>query len=103
MTEKRKPHYRLADIKAAFANPATLNRTTSSKLGAAALSMSDGDVVAVVQGLRPADFDKAMTSYADHTVWQDVYKPAVAGRALYVKFTLDAQEALMLISFKEDD
>jgi motility quorum-sensing regulator / GCU-specific mRNA interferase toxin len=56
-----------------------------------------------VQALSRADFDKAMTSYADPTVWQDVYKPAAAGRALYVKFTLDAQKALMLISFKEND
>jgi motility quorum-sensing regulator / GCU-specific mRNA interferase toxin len=103
MAEKRKPHYPLAAIMAAFANPATLNRTASSKLGARDLGMSDGDVVAVVQALSRADFDKAMTSYADPTVWQDVYKPSAAGRALYVKFTLDAQKALLLISFKDRD
>ena len=28
-------------------------------------------------------------------------KPSVRGRTLYVKFTLDAQQALFLISFKE--
>ena len=33
----------------------------------------------------------------------DVYKPSVEGRTLYVKFTLDAQQALFLISFKEVD
>jgi hypothetical protein len=42
-----------------------------------------------------------MTSVGDHRIWQDVYKPIVAGRELYVKFTLDAQRALLLISFKE--
>jgi hypothetical protein len=42
-----------------------------------------------------------MTSLADHRVWQDVYKPSVRGRTLYVKFTLDARGALFLISFKE--
>ena len=47
------------------------------------------------------DLDKSMTSLADHRVWQDVYKPSVGGRTLYVKFTLDAQRALFLISFKE--
>jgi hypothetical protein len=31
----------------------------------------------------------------------DVYKPSVEGRTLYAKFTLDAQQALFLISFKE--
>ena len=103
MTEKRKPHHSLAVIKAAFADPAMLNRTMSSRSGAAALAMSDSDVVAVVQALSRADFDKAMTSHADHTVWQDVYKPTVAGRDLYVKFTLDARKMLLLISFKEND
>ena len=42
-----------------------------------------------------------MTSIADHRVWQDVYRPRVKERELYVKFTLDSQGALLLISFKE--
>lgn len=42
-----------------------------------------------------------MTSHADHRVWQDVYRPKAAGTGLYVKFTLDAQQVLFLISFKE--
>jgi hypothetical protein len=32
--EKRSPHYLLTDIKAAFDNPATLNRSFASKQGA---------------------------------------------------------------------
>ena len=54
------------------------------------MDMDDNAVVAVIQGLNPRDFDKSMTSMADHRVWQDVYKPSVDGRTLYVKFTLDA-------------
>ena len=42
-----------------------------------------------------------MTSHADHTIWQDVYKPRAGNQTLYVKFTLDAQQTLLLISFKE--
>jgi hypothetical protein len=42
-----------------------------------------------------------MTSIADHRIWQDVYKPQVGARTLYVKFTLDARAAPLLISFKE--
>lgn len=99
--EKRKPHYSLDDVKEAFADPAKLNRTFSSKLGADDLGMDDRDVVAVIQNLSVADFDKSMTSVADHTVWQDVYKPTVAERTVYVKFTLDKQKELLLISFKE--
>jgi hypothetical protein len=36
-------------------------------------------------------------------VRQDVYKPLVDGRELYVKFTLDGQGGLLLISFKENE
>jgi motility quorum-sensing regulator/GCU-specific mRNA interferase toxin len=99
--EKRKPHYEPAKIKAAFADAASLNRTYSSKQGADDLDMDDVAVVAVIQGLSGSDFDKSMTSMADHRIWQDVYKPSVDGRELYVKFTLDAGQELLLISFKE--
>ncbi len=99
--EKRKQHYALADIKAAFADLSSLNRSFVSKQGADNLGMDDSEVVAVIQALTLADFEKSMTSMADHKIWQDVYKPIVGGRTLYVKFTVDAQDALFLISFKE--
>jgi motility quorum-sensing regulator/GCU-specific mRNA interferase toxin len=99
--EKLKPHYGLAAVKAAFADASSLNRSFVSKQGADELDMDDAAVVAVIQGLSASDFDKSMTSMADHRVWQDVYKPSVGGRMLYVKFTLDARQALFLISFKE--
>lgn len=99
--EKRKPHYSLDAIRAAFADPNSINRTVSAEEGAADLGMDDLDVVAVIQALSHADFEKSMTSMADHTVWQDVYKPTVAERTIYVKFTLDQQKELLLISFKE--
>ena len=99
--EKLKPHYGLVAVKAAFADASSLNRSFVSKQGAGELDMDDAAVVAVIQGLSASDFDKSMTSMADHRVWQDVYKPSVGGRMLYVKFTLDARQALFLISFKE--
>ena len=99
--EKRRPHYALAVVKAAFADPATLNRSFVSKQGADALAMDDAAVVATIQALAAADLEKSMTSYADHRIWQDVYRPKASGTELYVKFTLDAQQALFLISFKE--
>lgn len=100
VTEKRKPQYSLAAIKAAFADPATLNRSFVSKQGADALGMDDAAVVATIQALGMADFVKSMTSHADHRVWQDVYRPTAAGTALYIKFMVDSQKALFLISFK---
>jgi motility quorum-sensing regulator/GCU-specific mRNA interferase toxin len=97
--EKLKPHYQLAAVKAAFADASRLNRSFVSKQGAD--GMDDAAVVEVIQAFNPADFDKSMSSIADHRVWQDVYKPRVGGRTLYVKFTRDARDALFLISFKE--
>ena len=99
--EKRKPHYPLGEIQAALADVKKLNRSFVSKQGADELGMDDEAVVAVIQGLSHKDFEKSMTSMADHKVWQDVYKPRIGGRTLYVKFTLDARQAPLLISFKE--
>ena len=63
--------------------------------------MDDHEVVEVIRGLRAQDFEKSMPSDVDPTIWQDVYKPVIDGRELYVKFTRDAQGGLLLISFKE--
>ena len=63
--------------------------------------MDDNEVVAVIQALTLADFEKSMTSIADSKTWQDVYKPKAKGRQLYIKFTHDARKELFLISFKE--
>jgi motility quorum-sensing regulator/GCU-specific mRNA interferase toxin len=41
-----------------------------------------------------------MTSFADHTVWQDVYYVPHEEAVLYVKFTVDA-EGHLVISLKE--
>jgi motility quorum-sensing regulator/GCU-specific mRNA interferase toxin len=92
--EKRKPHFDLVDIKAAFADSATLNRSFVSKQGARALGIDDARVVATIQTLSATDFEKSMTSHADHRNWQDVYRPKVDGTELYVKFTLDARRTL---------
>jgi motility quorum-sensing regulator/GCU-specific mRNA interferase toxin len=92
--EKRRPHYSLADIKAAFADPATLNRSFVSKQGADALKMDGEAVIAVIQALKRADFVKSMTSYVSNQIWQDVYGPMLGGTKLYVKFTIDAMGAL---------
>ncbi|WP_412548120.1 type II toxin-antitoxin system MqsR family toxin [Pseudomonas sp. PDM22] len=60
---------------------------------------STEQVLAVITGLTSADFYKSMTTYADHSIWQDVYRPWVNGRQAYVKLTL--QGDLLIVSFKE--
>lgn len=101
MTENRKPRYPIATLKAAFADPTALNWTFAARQGAVALGLGAGGVIDVVQSLSLGDLDKSMTSYVNPRTWQDVYKPRINGRVLYVKFTLDARKELLLISFKE--
>ena len=64
--------------------------------------MDEQAVVDAIAHLTARDFDKSMPSNIDHAVWQDVYKPVVEGRELYMKFTIDTREKLLLISFKEN-
>ena len=47
----------------------------------------------------PTDFYKSMTTYADHTIWQDVYRPTTAAGDLYLKLTVI--DDLLIVSFKE--
>jgi motility quorum-sensing regulator / GCU-specific mRNA interferase toxin len=101
--EKRKPHYPLTRIKAAFSDVGRLNRTMSAAEGAENLGMDEESVVDTIAKLTRLDFDKSMTSHVDGSTWQDVYKPVIEGRELYVKFTLDAQDELLLISFKANE
>lgn len=59
--EKRKPHYALSDIKAAFGDSTKLNRSFASRQGADALQMDDEAVVGVIQKLAATDFDRPHT------------------------------------------
>jgi len=45
-------------------------------------------------------FHKSMTSYEDHTSWQDVYYVPSEVGTLYVKFTADAVTEFRLLSLK---
>ncbi len=103
MRRGRRPHYPLKAIKAAFADITRLNRTMTAAYGAEDLGMDEQAVVDVIGGLTARDFDKSMPSEINPAIWQDVYKPVIGGRELYVKFTLDAQGQLLLISFKENE
>ena len=71
--------------------------------GAEDLGMDEQAVVDVIAQLTANDFCKSMPSDRDPAVWQDVYKPLVGDRELYVKFSLDSQSEPLLISFKEND
>ena len=103
MKRGRSPRFPLRAVKSAFADVSRLNRTMAAAIGADNVGMDELAVIDVIARLTPRDFDKSMRSETDPTVWQDVYKPIMGHRELYVKFTVDARGELLLISFKENE
>ncbi len=97
---KRSPHYALDSIQRAFSTETSLRMTRSAQNTSLALGLSLSDVVEVVQRTNRMHFYKSMTSLADARIWQDVYHVPFQGLVLYVKFTTDSLDHL-LISFKE--
>jgi motility quorum-sensing regulator/GCU-specific mRNA interferase toxin len=79
--EKRTPHCKLA------------------LAGGAALGFGFDEIIGVVTALTPRDFYKSMTTYADHRVWQDVYRPKTPAGEVYLKLTVI--DDVLIVSFKE--
>ena len=67
--------------------------------GGSQLGFSREELVSIVAELRPGDFCKAMTTYLDHRVWQDVYRPMTIAGPVYLKLTVLAD--VLIVSFKE--
>jgi len=73
--------------------------TASAVIGAELLGFDRPGMVGVVLALTPDDFHKSMTTHADHTIWQDVYRPKTSAGDLYLKLTVI--EDVLIVSFKE--
>lgn len=96
--EKHTPHCRLTIVQDLVAN-GQVRVTHSARIGATALGLDVLDMLAVVMALTPADFYKSMTTYDDHTIWQDVYRPQTKAGDVYLKLTV--MEDVLIVSFKE--
>ena len=96
--EKKTPHCKLQVVKALVEN-GNVRATCSARIGATALGLELSDMLAVVMGLTSADFYKSMTTNADHTVWQDVYRPSTQAGDVYLKLTVI--DDVLIVSFKE--
>lgn len=98
--EKRRPHYPLALVQQLAADP-SLTRFTRTALDCAAeLDFDTAMMRKVIMKLCRDDFYKSMTTHADASVWQDVYRPTAGSSQLYVKLTVLAAENLLVVSFK---
>ena len=96
--EKRSPHCKLTVIQALL-NEGRFRVTRSAMIGASELDFELKDMLEVVMSLTPGDFYKSMTTHADHTVWQDVYRPSTRAGDVYLKLTVI--DDVLIVSFKE--
>jgi motility quorum-sensing regulator/GCU-specific mRNA interferase toxin len=96
--EKRTPHCQLAKVKA-LVRDGKVRSTRSALTGAATLGLDFSEMLVVVSELTMKDFYKSMTTYADHRVWQDVYRPTTKVGEVYLKLTVI--DDVLIVSFKE--
>jgi motility quorum-sensing regulator/GCU-specific mRNA interferase toxin len=96
--EKRTPHCKLAVAQALVA-AGKVRTTHAARAGANALGLAFSEMLDVVMALTPADFYKSMTTHADHTIWQDVYRPGTKAGEVYLKLTV--VDGVLIVSFKE--
>lgn len=93
--EKRMPHCKLVIVKA-LVNAGKYRTTQAARAGAIELGFDLGDMV---KSLTSADFYKSMTTHADHSIWQDVYRPNTRAGDVYLKLTVI--DDVLIVSFKE--
>ena len=104
--EKRKPHYDLKRLKQLIREEKFII-TKNADHSAFSLGFSRHEIIEIVLGLTNADFYKSMTTYHNHKIWQDVYKPQVESQdeklELYMKLQESADQKCIVISFKKSE
>lgn len=96
--EKSSPHFRLPTVRW-LVQSGQVRTTFTALRDARALGLDEAGMFAMVEALTPKDFHKSMTTYADHRLWQDVYRPMTEMGRIYIKLTV--AEGLLVVSFKE--
>ncbi|MEW9658960.1 type II toxin-antitoxin system MqsR family toxin [Escherichia coli] len=77
----------------------SVRTTRSALLNADELGLDFDGMCNVIIGLSESDFYKSMTTYSDHTIWQDVYRPRLVTGQVYLKITVIHD--VLIVSFKE--
>ncbi|WP_059414849.1 type II toxin-antitoxin system MqsR family toxin [Cupriavidus basilensis] len=96
--EKHRPHCKLQRVRSLI-EAGRVTITFSALTGAGRMGLDEAGLLAVVMALAPHDFYKSMTTYADHTIWQDVYRPVTPYGSIYLKLTV--MDEVLIVSFKE--
>jgi motility quorum-sensing regulator/GCU-specific mRNA interferase toxin len=105
--EKLTPHFDIGQVKAVVAQHGAKCFTFSAQQGFQAMGLSLADAIASIAGMDGPDcFYKAMTTYHDEALWQDVYHVSTPKGLAYVKFQVvlpppgSHQSPKLVISFK---
>ena len=96
--EKLIPHCKLAVVKT-LVEAGKVRTTHAARVGANELGLALSEMLDVVIALTPTDFYRSMTTHADHTIWQDVYRPNTQVGDVYLKLTVI--DDVLIVSFKE--
>ncbi len=72
--------------------------TATALRDAASLDLELEGMIDIVLSLTKQDFYKSMTTYNDHRVWQDVYRPNTDVGDVYLKLTV--LDDVLIVSFK---
>lgn len=98
--EKLTPHYDLAVIQAQVARLGRAAFTKTALDGGRDMGLTSREMLAVIAALKRRNFYKSMTTYADRSIWQDVYySPTPVDREAYIKITM--RDTAPVIQFKE--
>lgn len=103
VTDKRKPHYSLAELKKLIANEKMGEITRISIRNAHELGISSTEIIEIVLSLTSDDFYKSMSTYENNKIWQDVYKPRHDDVGLYIKLQVKLDGKGIVIQFKKDE
>jgi motility quorum-sensing regulator/GCU-specific mRNA interferase toxin len=95
---KKAPHYKLTLIQAEVRQRGADAFTRTALDGGREMGLSFEQMVTVVYALSGKQFFKSMTTFADHTVWQDVYHALTPTGTAYIKVTL--RLGALVIQFK---
>ena len=99
--EKRTPHYRLETVQEVVARNGIAAFTRTARLNGYEMGLTDADMVAMICCLTRDGFYKSMTTFHDHTLWQDVYHAIThVGKVAYIKIT-HPDSGRPVIQFKE--
>ena len=95
---KGTPHCKLSVVKT-LVRAGKVRTTASAVIDARLLGFDRAGMIELVLAPAPGDFYKSMTTFAAHTIWQDVYHRSTPAGDVYLKLTVI--DDVLIVSFKE--